>query len=64
MSMISIYAGVGYWLGFQLLGYFKGSYLGFAVGIWLAAPVMYALNFFRPIIERAILEDLEDSLLI
>jgi hypothetical protein len=63
-SMIAVYTAVAYWLGFQLIDYFAGSFLGFAVGIWLAAPVMYALNFFRSRIERAILEDIEDSMLV
>jgi hypothetical protein len=63
-SVITVYTAVAYWLGFRLINYFAGSFLGFAVGVWLGTPVMYALNFFRPRVERAIIEDFEEIMLL
>lgn len=57
-----IFVAFGFWLGYQLVK-LMGQFYGFSIGSWLATGLLYTMNRFRPLLEQAMITELEGLLL-
>jgi hypothetical protein len=63
-AAVTISAATAFWLGNKMLQLIPGNFFGMALSVWLGTIVLFTLNFFQPRLERAIVRDFEEMMLI
>ena len=64
IATAAISVGIAVWLRNKLLNLFPGNYFVFSLGVWLGTSLLFTFNFFRANVERAIVRDFEEMMLI
>lgn len=64
IAVVAISAGTAFWFGSYILQLIPGNFFGSVLSVWLGAGVLFSLNFILPKLERAIVRDFEEMMLI